>query len=702
MTDLLSFSRRLLIIGDPGGGKTTFLRLIACVLAKDGRGEGEPGRQLYLGLSLTEPAPIPILIRLSALARTLKDGCAEINDAGLWRVLLRTMKEVFGDEKAAVLQNLLDDGHCALLLDGLDEEADQNIRKQMAGVVHSLLYHWGNNLIVLSSRPFGYHAVAALEDMATAYIDSFGKDEILEFLNRWASALFPDDEERSRKAYLPELIAAVLNTPRIRLMARNPVMLTCLCMVHWNERKLPEGKADLLAAVLRWLLESKEEKRHTRGYENPFAEECFKALALAMTINPQGKQATADLAWAAEQLKVPFLDELGIHGSRLRRKGLDFLEAEMIDSGIVEQAETGQLKFWHYTFQDHYAGKSLVELSDDEGEGGWWQIISKHLDDRQWDEVIDHFAGCLALTGRRRLHLLVERILGTSVNGDLSSLARAVGVLGRILRILEVYKYQPPDRLGWEKARNEVMEIFTIEGAKVVPVNERIAAAEALGQAGDPRINPLDPEMLPVPGMPDVFLGRHPVTVKEFEMFLDNKGYENPQYWGEWWPMIKEEAWMEPKDWDGQKEHTNRPVTSVSWYEAVAYCNWLSEQTGTNFRLPKSEEWEKAATNSKGEYPWGDKDPDPELLNFEMNVGRPTPVGVYPAGIGPGGHLDLSGNVWEWNWDSKEKGASRVVRGGGWFIDADDCRSAIRYGVAPDLRHGNLGFRLSRSVSLGT
>ncbi|MCP4646267.1 MAG: hypothetical protein GY852_00840, partial [bacterium] len=198
---------------------------------------------------------------------------------------------------------------------GLDEEADLNIRKQVMKVADAVLHHWGDNLIVLSSRPFGYQAVSALEEIATAHIDAFGKEEILEFLERWANALFPTREERRRKAYLPDLKSAVLNTPRILKLAKNPVMLTCLCVIHWNEKRLPEGKADLLAAVLRWLLNAKEEKRKARGYTNIFAEECFKALGLAMTNHPDGKQVNVDIAWAAEKLEAPFLDELGIQGA---------------------------------------------------------------------------------------------------------------------------------------------------------------------------------------------------------------------------------------------------------------------------------------------------------------------------------------------------------------------------------------------------
>ena len=92
------------------------------------------------------------------------------------------------------------------------------------------------------------------------------------------------------------------------------------------------------------------------------------------------------------------------------------------------------------------------------------------------------------------------------------------------------------------------------------------------------------------------------------------------------------------------------PVTHVTWDDAAAFCRWLSEATGQEFRLPTEAEWEKAARGTTGRlYPWGDEPPDKNRCNFNQNVGDTTPVGQYPRGATPDtGVLDLAGNVWEW------------------------------------------------------
>lgn len=100
---------------------------------------------------------------------------------------------------------------------------------------------------------------------------------------------------------------------------------------------------------------------------------------------------------------------------------------------------------------------------------------------------------------------------------------------------------------------------------------------------------------------------------------------------------------------DGFDDH---PVMGVTWYGAQAYCNWA----GRN--LPTEAQWEKAARGMDGRtYPWGETDPNPELLNYEFGdaLGDTKPVGAYPDGASPYGALDMAGGVWEWVSDAFDK-----------------------------------------------
>ena len=104
----------------------------------------------------------------------------------------------------------------------------------------------------------------------------------------------------------------------------------------------------------------------------------------------------------------------------------------------------------------------------------------------------------------------------------------------------------------------------------------------------------------------------------------------------------------------------NQPVVGVSWYEAVAYAEWLKQTVGKPYRLPAEAEWERAARHTDGRiYPWGNEW-DANMANGkETGWGRPTVVGCFPEGNAKCGAADMAGNVWEWcqtRWkDEKQK-----------------------------------------------
>ena len=139
-------------------------------------------------------------------------------------------------------------------------------------------------------------------------------------------------------------------------------------------------------------------------------------------------------------------------------------------------------------------------------------------------------------------------------------------------------------------------------------------------------------------------------------------------------------------------------MVCVSWFEAVAYCRWLSKQTGIAFRLPSEAEWEKAARGADGKiYPWGNTWETGRCNSEEASIKCTTPVGQYPSGASPYGALDMAGNVREWcatkfgkgypydtredEWDEAYLEADatyRVVRSSSWSANSTYVRGAYR------------------------
>lgn len=213
--------------------------------------------------------------------------------------------------------------------------------------------------------------------------------------------------------------------------------------------------------------------------------------------------------------------------------------------------------------------------------------------------------------------------------------------------------------------------------------------------------------------LPAYSIGRFPVTVGEYRTFIEADGYHTERYWTpQAWAWRKERRSNNlPRFWkeDLWTDDPRLPVNGVSWYEACAYCRWLSEMTGIDYRLPTEAQWEKAARGLDARiYPWGNDAPGLAHCNTFGAVGRTSPVGAYsPTGDSPFGVSDMSGNVWEWcltKWrssyqepednDETDDGSKRVLRGGSWFSDADLARSAHRSSSSPGDRRFDIGFRV--------
>jgi formylglycine-generating enzyme required for sulfatase activity len=207
-------------------------------------------------------------------------------------------------------------------------------------------------------------------------------------------------------------------------------------------------------------------------------------------------------------------------------------------------------------------------------------------------------------------------------------------------------------------------------------------------------------------------IAKYPVTNAQFAKFIEAGGYGERKWWTvAGWEQRKQDNWTEPRFWQDSKWNgAEQPVVGVSWYEAVAFCLWLTDAAGETIMLPTEDQWQYAAQGDDGrDYPWG-KQWDASRCNHivdQKGIGKTTPVRQYEGkGDSPFGVIDMAGNVWEWcltDYDNKTNDVNRsatyrVLRGGSWYYNyTDGFRCDYRGRGNPHVRSYDGGFRLSLS-----
>jgi formylglycine-generating enzyme required for sulfatase activity len=170
-----------------------------------------------------------------------------------------------------------------------------------------------------------------------------------------------------------------------------------------------------------------------------------------------------------------------------------------------------------------------------------------------------------------------------------------------------------------------------------------------------------------------------------------------------------------PLHWaDSNFNDPGQPVVAVSWFDAVAYCDWLSRLSGHKYRLPTEAEWERAARAGAEQrlYPWGDAAPD-QVPDYAARWKTGTErVGRYSPNVY--GLYNLGDNVHEWcadwydaayyatsperNPQGPQSGSRRASRGGSWRHHIKVTRTAARSSIPPEFKYADYGFRVARSV----
>lgn len=725
--------RRLVIIGDPGCGKTTLLAYLTLTYARALRDGVDT---VIKRLQLNESDHLPILLPLRDLGHHLKEKHPNPGKDGP-ALLLDYLREYYLAQEIHLPQDFfstyLESGNAVILLDGMDEVADPALRQRVARLIEKFVLRYPKCRFVVTSREVGYEGSARIGvEFGLAKVREFNPSEVRKFVYDWtlvvettlAGSEAPEIL-RLAKEQAQNLVGAIETNPRVADLAVNPLLLTVIALVHRYRAQLPERRSELYEEAIEVLLGHWDEAKGLQsdveiaGFKMDSGDRrsLLEPVAFWMHERQQREIERDDL----RPLLLPTFKTMTDSDSHADKALDDFLHVINERSGLLIERGIGIYGFAHLTFQEYLAARALADRADA------LEFSLKKLPDPWWREVILLQAGYLSTQGKRRVSELIQAVLMADPKTELEPHHHLL-LAAECLFDVGAARVEG-DLLGEARQRLQKQADAPIKKGERESVLQKVTAMNALARIESGQIAAAywkqpwgEPEWITIPAgkfwmgdddsqyederpahqvhIAKYQIGRVPITNAQYEIFVKDTSVNPPEHW---------RGGQVPK---GLEAH---PVVNVSWNDALDYCSWLSEKTGRAITLPSEAEWEKAARGDmdKRDYPWG-KRKELHCNSSELGLVKTTPVGLFLNGVSPYGLLDMSGNVWEWTrtiWDKdkfkypyqvddgrenrdREDKAPRVLRGGAFYFDENFARCAYRYFWNPDLRFSLFGFRV--------
>ncbi len=707
---------RVVLLGAPGTGKSTFVRYLSLQLAKQLNGSSMEILENWVGKPL-----LPIAISLGRLAESLaldsKIGTAEMIEKFIVSTLEADERTKFFAQY--VLPILGEDGGL-IFFDGLDEVASLELRPMIVQSIESFTEKYSRNKLsrfLVTCRVFSYQDTRwKLAGWPVYEIALFSQQQIKRLIELWYDLHTFLEPGRAIEFNVKKrkLLAAVqIDDPRrLYEVACYPIILTMMAIVHASY-DLPDSRARVYEQCVELLLDKWQSRRSIKNKAefrslteelNVPASAIYEPLyEIAFEAHKAHKVGKYNTGESGSLITEGLIDGI-LHDYLQDRNKVDvFLEycknanGLLMLRGVVTLAGSNVARneyvFPHPTFEEFLASRHLRNLDPEDV-----RLLLDTSYDR-WREPIKFMAELFCFSkepNRNAMNGLLEALSSPFPENPDGKDWRAIWLAGELL-IFYNRVWKEKKKSSYEK--NIVTNLRKmVETAQLTP-RERADVADILEQLFMP--NDLF-EFTPVLE-PKIFITKYPVTNLQYERFLRENNFINKDLWcnflkfdenneivnenwdNEPWKWLQnalniknydiQDGVLLPRFWHDSRfgiAHPYAPVVGISWYEANAYCNWVlmnwnDLEEGNQFlvqpnliRLPLDKEWTLAAGGDEnGRFAFGEVKKIEELSRLanirESDINHPTPVWMYPQGASPTGALDLSGNIWEWQANYSDK-----------------------------------------------